>query len=172
MLWCLPILLRLPIDTDTRWLNFTAPVSVRIQPPGVDGVWEYRTDLGVDQIVDDVKRRWDGLEAERFDGEQRWAASLPADRKAECHAHENKPLDSQPKYCQRLFDAGFVPKAEMYPDDEAKVAKQVRRQIPSESSNGWRIVAHALPVIVGPPLAVLALGSALLWVAAGFRRRV
>ena len=165
---------QLPIDRDTLWITAPPVVAVHVQIPIPDeilGLPIRSDDQTVPDIISSVRNRYNSWWSDAYDKDQLWAARMSASRKAECHALDPKRFVFNPEDCQRLSEAETVPKTTMTRGLESDISEDVGRQMRMAHETGWSIVASALPTIVGPPLAVLAIGTSVLWASAGFRRR-
>jgi len=159
----------LPMDPDARWFQATsATVHVKISDTET---WDYPAEWGAERINRDIERRMDERVAKENEDRRKWFAQVPAARKAECHALSATTADNDlPKDCQDIIwgDNPIVePSSILWNSPLQAIFEQVAAQT---RPSAWAIIAAALPQIIGPPLAALALGAALLWAIAGFKR--
>jgi hypothetical protein len=96
--------------------------------------------------------------------EQAWLATVSESRKAECRAiPSTTPFTDQPADCVRMFFAIPSGRAMAVPSGWETQVRDAPMSI-------WQAIAKVLPWAGGPPMLVLALGYALSWVFAGFKR--
>lgn len=156
VLWCAVVFLAALATHNVTWLPSKATVHVKISDTEQ---WDYPADWGVQRITQDIEKRM----AARNEEERKWAAQLPASRKAECQAiPRNTRFDDYPSAlrsdCIRLFFA----------KDEMTWRSGWESQVGTAPRLAWKVLAETTPLALGPPLFLLALGASLFWAARGF----
>jgi hypothetical protein len=152
--------LRIWIMASVLWCAVIAVISVKDSIVHVKisntETWDYPSEMGVDAIRDDLRQRLKALDVE----DRAWAANLSESRRAECHAiASSTPFTDQPSDCVKLFFSK---------DDRAVPTGWEDQIVPANSSLG-QVIVRTATLAIGPPLLVLTLGLALIWVVAGFR---
>jgi hypothetical protein len=155
-LWCEAAILW-PLfnsDKDLMWLPpVTGTAHVKISNTET---WDYPAARGEQRIRDDLKKRL----ADKDEEGREWAARLPAaPRPSATPSRRRRRLASSPADCVKLF-MGEFPHIST-PNDGWEY--QIR------AVSAWSVIASAMPWAIGPPLALLTIGTSLFWAAAGFR---
>lgn len=143
-------------------MNVASPFAsqmVRVKFSNTE-TWDYPAEWGVERIEANLKRRVQELDRK----EQAWLATVSESRKAERRAiPSTTPFTDQPADCVRMFFAIPSGRAMAVPSGWETQVRDAPMSI-------WQAIAKVLPWAGGPPMLVLALGYALSWVFAGFKR--
>jgi hypothetical protein len=158
VLWC-AVVIFVAANTMNVASPFAAPQMVRVKFSNTE-TWDYPAEWGVERIEANLKRRAQELDRK----EQAWLATVSESRKAECRAIRRQlPLPISPQTASGCF----LP----IPSGRAMaVPSGWETQVRDAPMSIWQAIAKMLPWAGGPPMLVLALGYALSWVFAGFKR--
>jgi hypothetical protein len=132
--------------------------------------WDYPAAWGVARIEADLKRRIDDLNRK----DREWLTKIPEARKAQCGPVATGRADSF------LSDIDRALKGDLADEECNKIFSVMSGQLATLSGwenqvrdapmSIWQAIGKLAPWVVGPPLLVMALGVALFWALAGFRR--
>ncbi len=155
VLWCARVIF-VAADTMNVVSPFAAPQMVHVKFSDTETL-NYPAEWGVERVEADLTRRVQVLDQK----ERAWLATVSESRKAECRAiPSTTPSTDQPADCVRMGFATF----------KFAVPSGWETQVTDPPMSMWQAIAKLMPLAGGPPILVLALGYALTWALAGFRR--
>jgi len=150
--WCIAVAI---FFSNELYASFSSHHVIYVKMSNTETL-EYPNELGADAIKADLTKRIDVANAEN----KKWAANVPAARKAECGAiPSTTPFDKQPEDCVKLFFTDMSDLA--VPTDWQTQVTRFRPVMP--------LLLKVLLLALVPPLLIFALGLALAWALAGFR---
>jgi hypothetical protein len=154
ILWCAGVTFNSLQNTQVRWPG--SPSRTVHVEFGTE-IWDYPTDWGVERIAASIKKRLSDVERKERD----WAATLPEEKVREC-----KAIAVTKSWIEMTGDCGRFVSA----DHKLNVLSGWEQQVKDDRQSVLEAARVLGPIMVGPPLLGLALGSALFWALAGFWR--
>jgi hypothetical protein len=107
--------------------------------------------------------------------DREWFAQVPEAQKAECGAEGTKPSRMMMDIKRAQLQGQAVEDCDrmahvLYPGDHHEVLAGWATQVGDVPISIWQAIGKVAPWAIGPPLAAMALGVALFWALAGFKR--
>jgi hypothetical protein len=168
VMWCALVVIVSSEQLNVAW-PFASLEMVHVKFSDTE-TWDYPAVWGVARIEADLKRRIDDLNRK----DREWLTKIPEARKAQCGPVATGRADSV------LSDIDRALKGDLADEECNKIFSVTSGQLAVPSGwetqardapmSIWQAIGKLAPWAVGPPLLVMALGIALFWALAGFRR--